>query len=476
MLVALSMAHVNAHSQQIVSVEFVENISIGIGQLLLVTLGVNISLDTGVDLYRITYTTTGTDMSPDTASGLLMLPDIIDRELPILVYQHGTTDGRSDVPSNLDGGYQLGAIFAGKGMAVIAPDYLGLGTSRGFHPYVHAETEATAALDMLIAVHSYMQEQEIAWNEQLFVTGYSQGGHAAMAFHKYVQENVPELFTVDASLPMSGPYSVSSVMRDLAFRDEPYGFPAYLVYSTRGIKEILPSLYEDESEVFKDPFLNDINTFIDSGDGLFDMNERIVQTLVAQFGSSVPKQIFVDSVLNVFEMDEDHPFNMALKESDVVDWTPEAPVLMLYCPTDDQVPFTNSILADSVMNANGAENVSSMDVSGGANLDHTDCIVPALNVGIPWLLSFVDAPTSTVDLQTSEVLIFPNPVDNGNVRIESEESIESIALFDLDGRMILERQPGQARFQLNLSGLQRGMYVLRIETGESQSSHKVIIL
>ena len=162
-------------SQELVSIEFVSNISLLSGNLLTTSLGVNVSLDSGADLYRVTYSTSGIDGNPDVASGLLMLPDIIDRELPILVYQHGTTSGRSDVPSELNGGFQLGAIFAGKGMIVVAPDYLGLGISRGVHPYVHARTEATAAVDMLKAIQSFLEEIEIDWNEQLFVTGYSQG-------------------------------------------------------------------------------------------------------------------------------------------------------------------------------------------------------------------------------------------------------------------------------------------------------------
>lgn len=462
-------------AQEIVSVDLISEITQGTGQLLLLSLGVNLVLDNGIDIYRVTYNTKGSDGSPDVASGLFMLPNEIDGPLPILIYQHGTTDGRDDAPSNLLGGFQLGAIFAGKGMAVLAPDFLGMGISRGFHPYVHAETEATAAVDMLEALRSYMTNQEIEWNNQLFITGYSQGGHAAMAVHRYLQFLLPDKYEVTASLPMSGPYSISGVMKDLAFTDEPYSFPAYLVYSTRGIKEINPFLYEDESAIFKEEFLPAINDFVSTGNGLFDLNESLVQTLISNYGSSIPKQIFKDSLRTLLESDFNHPFNIALRESDLYDWTPDAPVLMLYCASDDQVPFRNSIIADSVMNLNGAKDVRAMDVSGGQNLDHSDCIVPALNEGIPWLLNFVDATTPTREIDNYvNIAIYPNPT-NGPLNIVSDEKIDYIEIFSFSGQKVFSAAQTSDNILLNLSSIQKGIYLVHLYSDEGISIEKLSI-
>ena len=467
---------VESQSQQIVTVDFVTNISRTVGQLLLVTLGVEVDVDSGVDIYRVTYTTVGSDMALDTASGLIMTPSIIDRDLPILVYQHGTTDGRSDVPSNLDGAYQLGAIFAGKGMIVLAPDFLGLGTSRGFHPFVHAQTEATAAVDLLRAALPFLDTNNITWNEQLFVTGYSQGGHAAMAFHKYVQEELPEEFEIYASLPMSGPYSISDVMRDIAFNDEPFGFPAYLVYTSLGIQQIYPELFDSLSQIFKPPYLPAISEFARTGDGLFDMNESLISTLVSEVGMSIPRDLFTDSILTIIQQDDQHIFNVALRESDVYDWTPEAPVLMLYCEGDDQVPFRNSVVADSVMNLRGAEQVSSMEVSGGQVRDHTQCIVPALNVGIPWLLGFIDTSVPVDDLGTTENFqVFPNPTNN-ILMIESERQMAKIEIFNFSGQKVLSKEVNGRLEKLQLGNLNPGMYVCHIYSEGEIFSQKIVRL
>ena len=133
-----------SYSQEVVDVTFEGNLSQGFFAVVALTLGVDFELSSGADLYRLTYTTTGSDNTEDVASGLLILPVNITGPMPIINYQHGTTDGRDDVPSNQSGQeFLLAAAFSTMGFIAYAPDYIGMGTSRGFHPYVHAETEAS---------------------------------------------------------------------------------------------------------------------------------------------------------------------------------------------------------------------------------------------------------------------------------------------------------------------------------------------
>ncbi|MEL7162505.1 MAG: lipase family protein, partial [Bacteroidota bacterium] len=147
-----------------------------------------ISVDYDVLNYKITYTTTDAFGQPDTATGLLSLPDQNELVLPLALYNHGTVEARDKVPS-VEGVLERFLIggFAGNGFIVLAPDYLGLGDSDGIHPYLHADTEASAGRDMIIAVRKWLDEQDIAENGQLFLTGYSQGGHASMALHRELE-------------------------------------------------------------------------------------------------------------------------------------------------------------------------------------------------------------------------------------------------------------------------------------------------
>lgn len=465
------------HSQDIISIEFRSTVSKATFQAFVGTFGADFPIKNGSDIYRVTYSTTGSDMKLDTASGLLILPDVIDGPLPILNYQHGTTAGRSDVPSNLSGQeYLLASIFTSLGFATFAPDYIGMGESRGFHPYVHAETEASAMIDMLSAIKQYMDANDIIYNDQLFITGYSQGGHAAMAAHRVLERDYKDQIAVTASLPMSGPYSISGVMLDLAFMEEEFFFPSYLVYSTLGIKAIYPELYDDISEIFREDFVDMIRPFSESGEGLFTLNVQLLNELESKFGGSFPKFIFKDSLLNVISTQPDHLFNQALRESDLFDWTPEAPVLMLYCESDDQVPFKNSIIADSVMNANGAANVEARDVSGGANLSHGECIVPALSVGIPWILSYLDSSTPTEDILYSDNFrIYPNPTSDRLFIESKEQNITQVSLFSLNGGLMYQAEDNSLDYQINMHNLINGMYLLKVETDEGVLFQKIAV-
>lgn len=85
-------------------------------------------------------------------------------QLPMVVYEHGTTSGPTDVPSQLRGGFEVAMGYAAFGFITLAPDYLGLGDSRGFHPYVHAATEASASLDMINGGLEYLDTHEPDWD------------------------------------------------------------------------------------------------------------------------------------------------------------------------------------------------------------------------------------------------------------------------------------------------------------------------
>ncbi|MEL6388523.1 MAG: alpha/beta fold hydrolase [Bacteroidota bacterium] len=462
-------------SQDIVSVEFNSTLTAPIARLLALTLGVTVDITYDVDFYVVEYTTTGTDMRLDTASGLFMIPDGLNEPLPILCYQHGTTDGRSDVPSNFGAAYQLGALFGSNGVAVAAPDYLGMGSSRGFHPYVHAETEATAAVDMIYALRTWLDEQGTGYTDDLFVTGYSQGGHAAMALHQYIETEKPADLNVTANLSMSGPYSLSGVMQGLSFDEEiDYLFPSFLVYSARALREVNPETYQSEDQLYKPSFLGPIEEFVRTGEGLGALNQFLVGQLVQENGMSTPRFMFKDSVQEVLLANPDHPFNVTLRESDVYDWTPQAPVLMLYCPSDDQVPFTNSIIADSVMNANGAPDVSAEDVSGGEILDHAQCAIPALNRGVPWLFSFLET-TSTVEINLAAGLqMSPNPVSD-QLLISTEVSMDRISIYSPTGQRLIDQSDLGYSFKIDASSMPNGVYYAHILTTEGLSVEKFLV-
>jgi len=111
----------------------------------------------------------------------------------------------------------------------LAPDLLGMGDSRGFPRYMHAASEASAVIDMLLAVKAYLIQHGMPYRDQLFVRGYSQGGHSAAALQRAIEAGQAGDATVPAAAHhISGPYSIGGEMAGLLFRqDEAYFFPAF---------------------------------------------------------------------------------------------------------------------------------------------------------------------------------------------------------------------------------------------------------
>ncbi|HEY1391966.1 MAG TPA: hypothetical protein VFV25_01235, partial [Methylibium sp.] len=99
-----------------------------------------------------------------------------------------------------------------QGMIVVAPNYLGYDkSSLTYHPYLNAQVQATDMIDGLRAAKNYLagSTSPIKPTDQLLITGYSQGGHVAMATHQLIEASYSSEFKVTASGPMSGPYNLA---------------------------------------------------------------------------------------------------------------------------------------------------------------------------------------------------------------------------------------------------------------------------
>lgn len=365
-------------------------------------------VDYDIDLYRIRYKTPDVNLQPDTASALLVLPKVTGNEqVPMVFYAHGTTSGPNDVPSQLRGGYEIAMAYAGFGFATIAPDYLGLGDSRGFHPYLHAESEASASIDAIWAALEYLDTYDPEWNPYyLFLAGYSQGGHVSMALQKNIEDFWSIFLPVTAATHMSGPYSLSGAMRDRVLSDESYGFPSYIGYIFLGFNEAY-NLYDDIGQIFKEPYASDIDSFYNGLITLPELNGRLIAEL-SEGGDTIVKRMLHDSIVDAITNDPDHPLNQSLRENDTYNFAPSSPTRLYYCGGDTQVPPVNSILADSVMNALGADDVEAINLN--PDFDHGPCVLPAVTNSIDFFLSFIiTSGLEDIDKGDKALKIFPNP-------------------------------------------------------------------
>ena len=269
----------------------------------------------------------------------------------------------------------VGLAFATDGYVAVLPDLLGLGDSPGRHPYVHANTSATAVVDMLRAAVDFAAVNGPDLNGQLFITGYSQGGYTAMAAHREIEAAHQDEFQVTAAAPMAGPYDLSGVMAETFLSEEPHPDPYYLPYTVLAYNDIY-QLYPAPSVFLAEPYDALLPPLFDGTHSGGEIN--VVMPEVAF-------EIFKPDFVEAFKNDPDHPLRVRLRENDVYDWTPQAPVRLYHCGQDRHVPPENSQVALQRFQARGASVEFFDPVPTG---DHGACVAPSLLLAKFWFDSF----------------------------------------------------------------------------------------
>lgn len=314
-----------------------------------------------VDVYDITYCTTYGDSSCVMASGLYFVPIEPKKPAPLLIYNHGTTI-RPQRKLGYNGEDQICLLFATDGYAVCEPDYVGLGFGERRHLYIHADSEANAGIDMMKAVVELDSILSVKRDSMIFISGYSQGGHAAMAVHRKLQEEYSDKYTVTASSPMSGPYDLDGVQADVMFH--PYSQPHYLPYLLLGYNEVYNIFDRDQfyDLVFSEPYNDIVRGVFNGQHSVASINDTL---------PLVPKDMLSDSLVNLFVNDPDFEFKKLLEENSMDNWKPERPMQICYCEGDEEVSYLNAIVAHKRMKELGAEHVRLKHV--GKKFTHRSC-------------------------------------------------------------------------------------------------------
>jgi hypothetical protein len=494
-----------------------------------------------VKLYKIVYNTVAVDsVTPTIASGLMVVPDgNMACKLSLMMYAHGTVHLKTGVPSNEQAEYIVGIACAAAGYVAALPDYLGLGDSPGMHPYIHARSEATACIDMIRASKEAAAQLNKQLSGQVFLTGYSQGGHASMATHKWIQNHFSSEFDVSAAVPMSGPYSLSHVMKDLILSNTPYSNPNYLPYVILSFRYAY-NIYPNLSDVFIAPYDTLLPPLFQglNGGGAIDA-----------IMPSIPKLILQPALLDTFELDSNHIFRKLLKESDLYDWKPMKPTTMLYCEADEQVSYLNTIEAYNFMNSIGAPNVYKLSIN--PTLGHVDCaryamlymrsVFDSLRYDKMQFNSTIQNPTEfgatngSIDLyftggkppytynwsngftgqdptglgagqytvivtdalgcqftsnytlnnpfgienQTNdEWIVFPNPVKEVlYVKFADKGFLGgNVSMVDVHGRLIYNQKLTSENFEIQTANLAKGLYMITLHSTNGKSLHQKIII
>ena len=415
-----------------------------------------LSLDYDVKMYKLTYNTVDTDSLPIIATGAFFVPtNTTCTDFPFAVYNHGTTLRKNDVPSNNNPEAIIGKVFSAGGYFVCMPDYIGMGDSPGFHPYVHARSEAIASVDMVRAAREYLSTTNFVDNNELFLTGYSQGGHACMATTKFINdENLQSEFNIVASAPCSGPYDLSGIMADTIISPTPYSNPGYIVYLLASYQLAYGNIFNSWSDVLYPPYDTIVPPFFSGNNTTLDMG---------LLNSLIPNQMSLlirDTCLNNFindSINKNHPWWRALIDNDNYDWLPLKPLRMYYCTADEQVAYTNALNAENSMINNGALDVQAINMG---NNDHGGCILPALSSAFNWFQN-LKTPcniSSSINRNLISYDIYPNPFTN-ELNVQFAEKV-NLSVYTMDGKLLINKDDVQ-NIELVTSNWSKGIYIIK---------------
>jgi acetyl esterase/lipase len=252
----------------------------------------------GVDFYYIKFWTVGAQPSEATmSSGALMVPTGgagCSGPRPIVLYAHGTNANKAlniaDITntSNTEGAL-IAAMFAAQGYIVVAPNYAGYDISTlGYHPFLNAAQQSGEMMNILTAARTALPKTLSAATSdggQLFVTGYSEGGHVAMATLRALQAAGA---TVTAAAPMSGPYALEAFGDALFFGSVDLGSTEFAPLLTTSYQHAYGNIYTATTDVYSPTYANGIDTLLPGTTPIDTLFSEGILPETALFDSTTP--------------------------------------------------------------------------------------------------------------------------------------------------------------------------------------------
>lgn len=380
----------------------------------------------GIDIHYVQYNTVDPVDTATTASAALMIPTGTDPACqgprPIVVYAHGTRVEQSLNQADITNEDNLeallaAAIFTAQGYILIAPNYAGFDSSTlSYHPYLNAAQQSKDVVDALAAARSALPTSfapTVTDGGKLFVTGYSQGGHVAMATHRLLQQTGQ---TIAASAPMSGPYALAAFSDAVFFGQVTRGTPLFLTYMAVGYQHAYGNIYASPTDMFEARYTSGIETLLPSdvprtqlfAEGKLPREQLFSDTppdpsyaphtpattpadlapvFAAGFG---PDHLVTNSFRLTYLQDaQAHPdgafpaatdlrpaaspansLRQAFKANDLRNWIPTSPVFLCGGDQDPTVLYMNTQLINDYWAANGVTTeVRVLDLDGSVSAD-----------------------------------------------------------------------------------------------------------
>ncbi len=328
-----------------------------------------------VKVVSLNYLTPGVKNDTTNASGVLLIPTgtaaACAAPSALVAYAKGTDVQKPRTLANPTDGetFLLTAIYAAQGYSVVATDYIGYAKSGyGFHPYLHADSEASSVLDSVRAARSASKYLGASLSGKTMLTGYSQGGHSSMAAHRAGEADAATAseLNIVAGAHLAGPYNLSGSLSSPAVIA---GYQFFIPLLITSWQKIYGTVYTDVKSVFKAPYSDYIENLLPTSLTFEGKNldyTTLITTGKLPAGPS-PTQARNDLMQAAFVADvatsKTNGVYLAAVKNDLLGWSPKAKTLLCGGSSDPTVPPS---LHQTVMKADfdkrGVTTVTSVDV------------------------------------------------------------------------------------------------------------------
>jgi pimeloyl-ACP methyl ester carboxylesterase len=300
-----------------------------------------------VQAYTIIYKTTYKG-SPIEASGVIYIPQGLTSPAPLLSLHHGTTLDKSQAPSETDdfSGFEF---FGSAGYITLVPDFIGYGASDDiFPPYYNQEHAAVAVTDMIKAATEFLLDEELPYNEKLFLAGYSEGGFVTLAAARDLEDNPIQGLNVTAVAAGAGGYDLENMVHEILSKDE-YVYPSYLAFLVSAYNET-NDWNTDLDHFFREPYATNVETYLNGQYG----GEFINSKLTTDLKSLLTEDFYGE----LTDPESESDFVQALEENGISGWNTTLPIRLYHGTADEIIPYENSETTLQNFEDFGSEHVS----------------------------------------------------------------------------------------------------------------------
>lgn len=327
-----------------------------------------------VQVVSLNYYTIGPKGEQTNASAAMLVPvasaTCVAAAQPLLAYAPERDAQKSRTLANLADPetFLIAAMYAAQGYVVVSTDYLGYAKSSfPYHPYLHADSEASSVIDSLRAARLAAGALGASLSGKVLFAGYSDGGHASMAAQRAAERENAAEFNMVGSAHLAGPYNLSGFLQSPTVI---VGYQFFVPYAVNAWQRIYGNIYKDINTVFQMPYASYISTLLPSPTLTFTTLLSTGPTAGSFWLPGAAGETPTEARDRVFQAtfiaDLQNSSNGMIgnaKLNDLLGWNPRAKTLLCGGAGDPTVPPALHLdVAYADFRSRGLSNVSKVDV------------------------------------------------------------------------------------------------------------------